>query len=437
MKKTWNKYGPISFIILFFAIIQIQSSLPFLDIIPLKGDVELEKDTLFSWKSWADESYQKHKEEYLNENFGFRELFVRYHNQIYFSFLNTACANDVIIGKENYLFENTYIAALTGKDILSDDVFKSKIDSLVLVKQALKKMGVEFLFVFAPSKSRYYPEYIPDKFGTPSAKSNYSRYKEAIPNAGIDFIDFNKWFCDMKGKAKFPLFSKTGIHWSEYGVALATDSLASFIKKTYHANLPSRKLDSLRLGYRGGNDRDIEDGANLLFDMDVPLMAYPHYQYSDKPESEFSVLTVGDSFYWQIFANDAAAHYFKNPVFYYYFKVAFYHNSPDTDIKNVQIAKEVKSKNLVIFLCMDANLPKFDWGFSKRLLFDLKISDEEYEKMVAEKINSILNTPEWYAAIKEKAAKKNMDLGVVIREDAEYVVNETMKKQFSADATTK
>jgi hypothetical protein len=429
MRKTWNKYAAVGLIISFFALFHIQSSLPFLEVAPLKGDVNLAKDTVFTWKTWGNESYQKKKENYLNENFGFREIFVRLHNQLYFSLFNTAFANGVIVGKQNYLYEINYINALTGKDLVSDEVIKSKVDSFVFVKNTLDRLGVKFLVVFAPSKGRFYPEFIPEKFGKPSSATNYSKYKEQIEKSGLDFIDFNKWFCDMKNTAQYPLFPKTGIHWSEYGVALATDSLVGFIENTYHVDLPGRKLDQLNLGYSGGNDRDIEEGANLLFGIDVPQMAYPTFKYWEKRESDYSVLTIGDSFYWQIFGNEAAAHFFKEPEFYYYFEVAYYHKIPEKDLQNVNIAEEIKKQKLVIFLITEANLPKLDWGFSKRVLFDLNISDEEYNKLVEDKINSILHTPEWLAYIKKKAEEKKMDFEKVLREDAEYVANEELKNR--------
>ncbi|MBI4645358.1 MAG: hypothetical protein HY738_01900 [Bacteroidia bacterium] len=66
---------------------------------PLKGDISLTEDTIFSLRGWFSGKYQEKKEKYLNESFGFRSTMVRLNNQIAFSFFNKAKANGVIIGR--------------------------------------------------------------------------------------------------------------------------------------------------------------------------------------------------------------------------------------------------------------------------------------------------------------------------------------------------
>ena len=71
----------------------------------LKGDVVIAPDTVFTKKKWWSGDYQKLKELYLNDNFGFRNFFIRINNQISFSLFNKAKANSIIIGKNNYIYE--------------------------------------------------------------------------------------------------------------------------------------------------------------------------------------------------------------------------------------------------------------------------------------------------------------------------------------------
>ena len=434
MIKIWNKYAAILFIISFYFLMTIQSFLPFVEIKKLKGDIIMESNTTFSWKDWWSETYQKQKSDFLNENFGFRELLVRIHNQIYFSFFNRAFANDVVIGKNNYLFEKNYLRATTGQDLLSDQIIKAKVDTFLKVQNELKINGTELLLVLAPGKATFYPEFIPDEYGKPATITNYTKFKNAFSASGLPFIDCNDWFKSMKANSKYLLYPKSGIHWSQYGVSLFVDSLSKYIESNYHVKLPSRKLIDLKISQREENvekdvDHDVEDGMNLLFNLSTPKMAYPQYDYTDSTPKTFSVVTIADSYFWQIFSSGAAEHLFKDPAFYYYFLRAYYINSPEKEMNAISVKEEIKKYNLVLFMITDGNLPKFDFGFSKEYLYSHRLNDIEFEKAVLLKRKYIKASPKWFSIIQDKAAQANKPLESILREDAEWSVREEIRNK--------
>lgn len=434
MKKMWNKYAAILFIISFYLLMTCQSFLPFVEVKTLKGDITIESNTTFTWKDWWSETYQKKKSDFLNENFGFRELFVRIHNQIYFSFFKKAFANDVIIGKKNYLFEKNYLKATTGQDLLSDENINAKVDTFLKVQKELRLNGTELLLVLAPGKATFYPEFIPDEYGKPATITNYTKFKNAFSASGLPFIDCNAWFKSMKKNSKYLLYPKSGIHWSQYGVSLFVDSLSKYIESNYHVKLPNRKLVNLEISQREENvekdvDHDIEDGMNLLFNLSTPKMAYPKYEYSDSIKKTFSVVTIADSYFWQIFGSGIAAHLFKDPAFYYYCSRAYYVDGPEKEVSNLSVKDEIKKYNLVLFIITDGNLPKFDFGFSKEYLYSHNLNDSLFENNVLLKMEYIKSSPDWYAYIKAKALHSNKPLETVLREDAEWSVREEVKKK--------
>lgn len=429
MKKIWFKYSAIALIIGFYLIVSVQGILPYCNILPLHGDVVQTADSSFSWKRWGNENYQKQKEKYLNENFGFRQLFVRLHNQIYFSIFNKAFANGVIVGKNNYLYEENYLEAVTGKDLLPDELIEAKVDSFIKTRDQLRKNGTELLLILAPGKGSFYPEFIPNSYGKPVAISNYSKYRDQFLKTDLAMIDCNSWFKAMKDSSTYPLYPKTGIHWSQYGVSFVVDSLIRFIEKNYNVTLPERKVENLKLSKKDNIvDRDIEEGMNLLFPISRPMMAYPKYIYRDDQPKTFSVLTVADSFYWQIFGDGTSEHLFKNPAFYYYFQRAYFINEAEKNISDINVVDEIKKYNLVLFIVTEANLPKFDFDFSKTYLSKNSVTTAEFEIKVQEKIHAIKETPEWFNQIKAKAVKNNKTLDQMLREDATWVVEQESKK---------
>ena len=104
----------------------------------------------------------------------------------------------------------------------------------------------------------------------------------------------------MKGKSKYPLFPKCGIHWSKYGEYLAADSLIKFIRQYQLANVGGVEFEKVEMSATNNDgDYDIGEGMNLLFSLDTYPMAYPVYQFDSlNCEKNDRVLVISDSYYW-------------------------------------------------------------------------------------------------------------------------------------------
>ncbi len=107
---------------LLFVLIGVLSLLPliqqltgFIKVKPLFGAITEGQKPIFDFNRWMEGDYQKEMEAYLNEKFGFRNYFIRLNNQVAYSLYHKAKANGVIIGKENYLYELSYINAYYGR----------------------------------------------------------------------------------------------------------------------------------------------------------------------------------------------------------------------------------------------------------------------------------------------------------------------------------
>ncbi|MBK7965041.1 MAG: hypothetical protein IPK10_06960 [Bacteroidetes bacterium] len=75
----------------------------------LKGGIELKHDVAFSFAGWWNGTWQGPKEEYLRENFGCRNYLVRLHNEIDYRIFHKGHNRNLVIGKEDYLYEKEYI----------------------------------------------------------------------------------------------------------------------------------------------------------------------------------------------------------------------------------------------------------------------------------------------------------------------------------------
>ena len=100
---------------------------------PLKGAIAKPEVPVLSLKTWFDVSFQESYDDYLEQGIGFRPTLIRINNQIAFSLFDTALANSVIIGKDNYLFELNYIKAYEGIDFAGYEKIRDQVEKARLL----------------------------------------------------------------------------------------------------------------------------------------------------------------------------------------------------------------------------------------------------------------------------------------------------------------
>ncbi|HXC03804.1 MAG TPA: hypothetical protein VNZ86_03580, partial [Bacteroidia bacterium] len=265
----------------------------------LEGYAAPAPDTSWNAESWFNGTYAPAKEKYLNEHFGFRNWMIRFRNEVEFRAYDKVHARDVVLGKSGFLYELYYLEAHAGLDYVGDEKLKSRFEKLKLIQDSLEKRGIHFLILFAPGKASYYPEYIPAPYAVESKQTNYLRHVEYAGKYGIHYLDFNAWFLAMKSKTPYPLYPKTGTHWSVYGMHVAFDSVIRYLEHSLGRKMARFDYshvvlsDSLRTP-----DGDIALGLNLFSELPHFTMAYPEVRWTDtahifKPR----VMVVSDS-YW-------------------------------------------------------------------------------------------------------------------------------------------
>lgn len=365
--KNWNlniRKLLLGAVLLLLLIPLIQNKFEVVKLKPLKGAIVAHQKTFFKVKDWFSGDYQKKTEDYLYETFGFRNSFIRLNNQIAFNLFNIAKANGVIIGKENYLFEEDYIKAYYGTDFIGEDSISIRMKKLKFVQDTLKSMNKSIFVVFAAGKASFYPEYIPDKYAKKRGQTNYETYIKFAKKWSVNYIDFNKYFIDHKQSSPYLLYPKYGIHWSYFGTTLVTDSIIHFVEKLQkiemnHATWTYRSKEKAKQ-----TDYDIGDGMNLMFYLNGPLMMYPtvHYQ-NDSTKTKPSTLVVSDSFYWDIF-NSGISSLFSNHHFWYYNKQIY----PDSyekalETSQINLREQIDNHDVIMIMGTEATLHSLGWGF--------------------------------------------------------------------------
>jgi len=325
----------------------------------------------FSIESWFSTDYQSQKEKYFNENFGFRNTAVRLDNQIAYWLFDDARAKGVIVGKDNYLYEEKYINSYINKQSQDKKYISNKTKKIKKIQDTLAALDIDLLMVIAPGKGMYYPEHIPDRYyENELTTNNYIYYVEEFQREKLNLIDANAWFLKIKEEAKYPLIPKLGIHWSHYGGLIAADSIISYIEDKRDVKLPRFVWDEVELSKDSKfTDNDLEKAMNLLFKIPNIEMAYPKVSIdSTDSTTNIKFLTVGDSFFWGIYHVGLPEHIFKNGDFWYYNKKIYSKNqSTSKSVEEVDLQEEVESSQVIMLMFTEANLSGFGWGFIENL----------------------------------------------------------------------
>jgi hypothetical protein len=412
-----------------------QNKLKFFSENRLNGAIVETLDSTLSLSNWWDGSYQLQKEKYLNDHFGFRSFFVRLNNQIAYSLFNSYNANGVISGKEDYLYEENYLKAVSGKDYIGDDSVAIRFQKLKFLSDTLEKLGKQLVLIFAPGKGTFYNEFVPDEYKTTVNKTNFNAFLQKSKELGLKYIDFNTHFLNIKQKSAYPLYPKNGIHWSKYGMYIAADSIIKFTQKM-------RSIDMNNIGYSSisfdtkedvhHSDDDIFRGLNILVSNSEKGLAYPIIQFEqDATKAKPKAIVISDSFFWGLFNYGVLQSSFNESHFWYYNNEIYPESyTKPLNTSMIDYKDELLKHDVIFVLATEASLPKFGWGFIDKAygIFhdNSKIGNvslsEEMKTKIKSMIDYIKTDTKWYSSIQKYANEKSISIDSALFINAKWVV---------------
>lgn len=406
----------------------------------LKGAFTSQPDTTFNWKDWFDEGFQKQKERFITQHFGFRSYYVMLNNQIDYTFFKKINADHVVMGKAGVFFEDSYINAYYGKNFTGEKNLEALASKLKKAQDILKSNGIDLEIIFLPGKATFFSEFIPDNYKTPSLKSNYSVLTEKSKKANLNFIDFNQWFLQMKRSTVYDLYPSGGIHWSNYGALLAFDSLRKAVERNCAVVMREFIVTNVNVTTDlQSPDNDIAEALNLWRDIKPLSMPYAEYIWNERPgEIKPKALFVGDSYFWNWYYQGLVNNCFSDAQFWYYNQTAYPEDLKNRDVKKIPFKEAVSANKVVVLMATESNIHDIGWGFADEVIKNfreneatdnsgnsqntlLKEFPERRRIYIAYFINEINNTPDWLSKVKAKAREKNISLEEMVANDAEYL----------------
>ncbi|OVE72830.1 hypothetical protein BVX93_02030 [bacterium B13(2017)] len=229
----------------------LQKKYSIIKVTSLSGVVNKVKRPKFSLKSWLKREFQNLFEKRFESRLGFRAKLIKTENQINFSLFGDISAKTnepIVLGKDNWLFEKTYIKYYVEKVSTPMHILEMHAQAAKDLQDAIVDYGKGFLLIISPNKAAIYPEYLPEYMLTEPPLEKKSNYDSTIPlfeEYGVNYIDSRKFFLNHKNKEPYLLFTKGGTHWSYYGAYLIVCEMINVLEKQLNVSLPKLKCQSV------------------------------------------------------------------------------------------------------------------------------------------------------------------------------------------------
>ena len=385
----------------------------------------------FEWSRFINNDFQEPFSRYINEGMGLRGSFIRINNQIDYSLFSIPHASKIILGKEGYLFGEENIGSYLGVDFAGQHYLDVKSTELKKLQDELwKRKGILLLTIFTPDKAGFFPEMIPARMMKKGkAESNYDYYSRRCVEKGINLIDFSRYFRMMKDTSGYPLYTRTGAHWSSYGALIAADSLIRYLELKLKTRLPEIVIDKIEVtGIPRDEDDDISRTMNLLMNLGQPGLAYPKFHFENRGNRvNLNALFIGDSYYWNWYKPGIIRNLFGNTDFWYYDQDVY----PQSFVKtvntwNINTKESVERQNVIVLMQTNSkDMCDFGYGFVDRVLPDYDTSANNRIREIERYITAHLLFTNSY---NERARKMRTSMESVIRADAIFAGNKLLRR---------
>ena len=156
--------------------------------------------------------YLQNYETYFNDNFGFRENFIKLANTIDVKVFNISSNSNVILGKNNYLYSSEETNDYNKINTLTNEQINTILNKLSYFQKMLAERGIDFVFTVAPNKSTIYTEFMTYESLNKNGQNNLDKINNSINNYSINYINYKDLM--INNKKNYELYYKRDTHWN-------------------------------------------------------------------------------------------------------------------------------------------------------------------------------------------------------------------------------
>lgn len=159
--------------------------------------------------------------DYIADHFALRQQMVTANAALQTTLLHTSPAEDVIYGKNGWLYYAATLDDYQNHATLTGDEAAQIARTVADMQAYCEARGATFLFTIAPNKNSLYPENMPARYLQSDSPGNYELVAPYLEEYGVNYADL---FTFLSGQDE-TLYLRTDSHWTNCGAALAHDFL--------------------------------------------------------------------------------------------------------------------------------------------------------------------------------------------------------------------
>ena len=352
---------------------------------PLYGVTMTAEQPKFSFSSFMKGEFQQQEDQYLSENIGFREPFVRCYNQLCWSLFRKVQNKTIYVNDDNWIFNDYTVRHYYRQsvyDYFSDNeagMNKMQRDAIMLyqLQSLLEEYGVSFFVCLAPGKDVVFGEHVPEVkgFNRPPGILAIDYFPPLFDSLGINYINFSQYYLDIKDTVSYPLYLKSSSHWSNLAAVYAADTLFRYIENLSGLNMHNLSFSELYLDKTHFLDSDLEDVMNLMWPIESGMNYYTHVTIDDDSTAvKPKLFTIGDSYFKGFHYNLEMNRLFESYHFWYYANSILYDPLHD-NVKQADVLRELLSSDVVMLMYSPVNLYDLNREFLTNALFSFYYED--------------------------------------------------------------
>ena len=173
--------------------------------------------TVFNTEGSLATDLRRTFETWLNDNLGFRELFVRAYSNLQYKVLGRSPNTTVEIGSDGWFFytKDRNIQIASGNYVFTEQQLQEILQQQHEIKNRLSAQEVDYAFVLPTSKVSVYPEYI--RSGDYNIRKTPVDQIEEYIKSNSDILVVGLKNVLLAEKKESLVYLKTDTHWNEYG----------------------------------------------------------------------------------------------------------------------------------------------------------------------------------------------------------------------------
>lgn len=212
--------------------------------------------------------YAHKYEEYYNDNYGLRDLFIRLKNQLDFWVFHQS--DKVIVGREGWLFYKSAVEEeLLYVEKTPSQAFNTMYSRLEKLNQHLRDRGITLVLLPCPMNNTIYPEMLPSNTARRFHPTGFERY-QAFLKQHPELLSLDPYDLLVKLKGSFNVYHKTDFHWTDpAGAHVARELVNLLAQKSGLGPLWDRPIRSQRKFFTEGGENQ---ALGLLWPIREPYL---------------------------------------------------------------------------------------------------------------------------------------------------------------------